>query len=217
MAKVMELITEYLPGILAIFFCLPIHEFAHGYVAYKLGDPTPKYDGRLTLNPFAHLDLWGSICLVFAGFGWAKPVMVNPFNLRDRKGGMALVAIAGPVANLCMMIVFAVLARLVWFLAGISAWFLFIVEIFLSISYINLCLAIFNLIPVPPLDGSKILYYFLPNRIVYKIQQYEQTIQIVFMAILVLGNTGILAFSLGDIIGPIISPVWNGLITLLRF
>ena len=121
MEKFMELVTEYLPPILTLFFCLPIHEFAHGYVAYKLGDPTPRYDGRLTLNPFAHLDLWGSLCLIFAGFGWAKPVMVNPFNLRDRKGGMALVTIAGPIANLCMMVVFAILARLVAFLVGVSA------------------------------------------------------------------------------------------------
>lgn len=217
MERFLELVVDYLPGILALFFCLPVHEFAHGYVAYKLGDPTPKYDGRLTLNPFVHLDLWGSVCLVFAGFGWAKPVMVNPFNLRDRKGGMALVAIAGPIANLVMMLIFALLARIVWMFAGASAWFILIVQILLSIAYINLCLAVFNLLPVPPLDGSKVLYYFLPNRIAYQIQSHEQTIYIVFMAILVLGNTGILAFSIGDILGYIIDPIWYGVVVLFGF
>ncbi len=145
-----------------------IHEFAHGWMAFQLGDSTAKYYGRLTLNPLKHLDFWGSFIVplmifIFSGgqaiFGWAKPVPFNPYNLRDQRYGMAKVAMAGPGANLLVALVFGLSLRFmpleVPALAGL-------VQIFSLIVILNILLAIFNLIPLPPLDGSKILFTFLP-------------------------------------------------------
>ena len=209
----LELLLDYLPRLLVLFACLPVHEFGHAFVADKLGDPTPRRDGRLTLNPFAHLDLFGSLCLLLGGFGWAKPVIVNPFNLRDRKGNMALVALAGPVTNLLMCFLFAGLAKVAaMFLT--ASWGLYVFFILYMIARINLSLAIFNLIPVPPLDGSKILYFFLPNRAAYWMQEHEQIFSIAFLVLLVLGNTAIMPYGIGDLLGLIIDPIWNGIKTL---
>lgn len=217
MEEFMRLVIKYLPRIIALLICLPAREFAHSYVAYRLGDPTPKNYGRLTLNPFAHFDLFGFLCMFVTGFGWGKHDAINPFNFRDRKGGVALVAIAGPIANLCTMVIFAILARLIDMIVGMSVLFVLLREICLGVASVSLGLAIFHLLPIPPLDGSRILYYFLPNRTVYAIQQHEQTISIVVIIILVLGNAGILAFSFGDIIWLIANPVWKGLMLLLGF
>lgn len=144
-----------------LIFSIVIHEFSHAWMANYLGDPTAKYAGRLTLNPLAHLDLFGSLIIPLllyftAGFvfGWAKPVPFNPYNLRDQKYGPALVGFAGPGANISVAVVFGLLFR-----SGIFNAFL---EIFTIIIVLNLILAIFNLIPIPPLDGSKILFAFWP-------------------------------------------------------
>jgi len=145
-----------------------IHEFAHGWMAYQLGDSTAKYSGRLTLNPLKHLDFWGSLIVplmifLFSGgraiFGWAKPVPFNPYNLRDQRWGIAKVAAAGPSANLLVALVFGFSLR---FLPSqfVSAGLIQIVSL---IVFLNLLLAIFNSIPLPPLDGSKILFAFLPH------------------------------------------------------
>lgn len=201
---------ELFSRLLVLVACLPIHEFAHGFMADKLGDPTPRRDGRLTLNPLAHLDLWGSVCLLLCGFGWAKPVIVNPFNLRDRKGGMALVALAGPVSNLLMCILFVGLARLSLLLPIPVV----VGSILIFIGYINLCLAIFNLLPVPPLDGSKILYFFLPNRAAYWIRQREHIIAMVFFVLIIVENIGVLPVGIGGLLTAIITPVWNGICLL---
>ena len=218
MEKLTDLILNYLPSVFVVLICLPIHEFAHAFTADRLGDPTPRRAGRLTLNPLAHLDPFGTIALLLVRFGWAKPVPVNPFNLRDKKGGMAIVAIAGPTANLILCLLFAGITRLVMFIpAGTesAAHALYItVNVLYGISYINLALAVFNLLPIPPLDGSKILYFFLPNRISYKIQQYEFYITIAFLALLLLGNFGILPFGLGDLLFLIIRPIWTGICML---
>lgn len=154
----------YMAPVLLISF--PVHESAHAYSAYRLGDDTAKRAGRLTLNPFKHLDLLGTICLVLFQFGWAKPVPVDPRNFRNPRAGMAATAIAGPFSNLILAFVSILLLHLfgtaaaytmpVW-LATILATFL----MYLAIVNINLCL--FNLIPVPPLDGSNILQFFLPR------------------------------------------------------
>ncbi len=158
--------------IIIFLFSVVIHEVAHGWVAYSQGDPTAKYAGRLTLNPVKHLDPIGSILVpgflilmtvLGAGgiiFGWAKPVPVNPYNFRDQKYGEAKVALAGPFSNIILALTFGLALRFfpaLWGIPGISAIFLFIVQI-------NLILAIFNLMPVPPLDGSHILFTFLGER-----------------------------------------------------
>jgi len=142
------------------------HEYMHGWVAFSLGDPTAKNAGRLTLNPLAHLEWFGSVILplfmVVTGmpfvFGWAKPVPYNPFNLRDKRWGDAKVAAAGPLTNFFIAIVFGLFLRLV---PGLNAVF---ANFVMAIVYINLILGVFNLIPLPPLDGSKILASFFPYR-----------------------------------------------------
>jgi len=145
-----------------------IHEFAHGWMAFRLGDSTAKYHGRLTLNPIKHLDIWGSffvplMLFVFSSgqmvFGWAKPVPYNPYNLRDQKYGSAKVAFAGPAANLLVAVIFGLCLRFVP--ASILAT-TGLGQIFGLIVFLNILLAIFNLVPIPPLDGSKILFTFLP-------------------------------------------------------
>jgi Zn-dependent protease len=141
-----------------------VHEVSHGYMARYLGDKTAEYAGRLTLNPIKHLDLWGSIIipavLVFSQsnflIGWAKPVPFNPYNLRNQKYGEAMVAFAGPLSNILIAIVFSIIIRLGFFPEAS-------LQIILSIILTNLTLAIFNLVPIPPLDGSKILFSILPQ------------------------------------------------------
>lgn len=145
-----------------------LHEIAHGYMALSLGDPTAKNAGRLTLNPIPHIDPIGSIAvpllLVLFGspilFGWAKPVPVNPYNLRDRKYGAAKVSFAGPGANLAIALFFGLLLR--FFSGPIAEILPGVIPLFVGIVYLNLVLAIFNLLPIPPLDGSHILFDFLP-------------------------------------------------------
>ena len=151
-----------------LIFSIVIHEVSHGWVANHLGDPTARYMGRLTLNPIPHIDLMGSIIVPFillisgTGFivGWAKPVPYNPYNLRDKKNGEMLVALAGPASNLLLALVFGIIIRIL-LIQGIgmdSSIILF----FSVIVFLNILLAIFNLVPIPPLDGSKVLFHFLP-------------------------------------------------------
>ncbi len=161
---------EYLFLIIVLIFSVVIHEVSHGMTANYLGDQTAKYAGRLTLNPLKHLDPIGSVLVPVALvlmakltgtgiiFGWAKPVPINPSNFRDQKYGEAKVAFAGPAANLAIAIVFGLCLRFLPLVATFSGLYL----MFAYIVYINILLAVFNLIPVPPLDGSHILFTFLP-------------------------------------------------------
>lgn len=164
-----------------------VHEVSHGYAAFLLGDPTAKNQGRLTLNPIRHLDLFGSILIpaflviTNAGFlfGWAKPVPYNPYNLRNQKWGEAIVAVAGPASNIFIALVFGLLIRF-----GAE----FLSPAFLNISailvLINLMLAVFNLVPIPPLDGSKILFAFLPyhmQRFRMMLEQYGFVVVLIFI------------------------------------
>ncbi len=159
----------------AILWAITIHEFAHGFVAYKLGDPTPKLQGRLTLNPIAHLDLLGFIALLLVKFGWAKPVMINPRNFKKLgpRWGEVAVAIAGPMANFISAFVSALLLKYLPFSAMPPS----VAEpLFLILKYslfINVAFGIFNLLPIPPLDGSKILEAFLPYNLYLKYKQIE--------------------------------------------
>lgn len=202
----------------AILLSLSIHEAAHGYAAYKLGDPTAKNLGRLTLNPLKHINLFGFIAMLFFRVGWANPVPINTRNFKNPRKGMAISSAAGPLSNLCLAIIFTILLRLVlipigsiseglyltygnryWIDESLHQNALFVVlsllavMLYLGIS-LNLNLMFFNLIPLPPLDGSRIAYIFLPTDIYFKIMQYEQYIMIGFIILLA---TNIISLPLG--------------------
>ena len=191
-------IGQKLVYVLVIAFCvllsLSVHEMSHGLAAYALGDETAKSMGRLSVNPLHHLDPFGAICLFLFGFGWAKPVPINPWNFKHNKGGMAFTALAGPLSNFIL----AFIAQIgTVFLGGLSfssdtsvtfniATVAYIICSYLAI--INLGLGLFNLIPIPPLDGSKILNALLPERIYFKIMEYERY---GFIILIILINTPI--------------------------
>ncbi len=187
-------IAELLMTVFCVFFSLSVHEFAHGYAAYKLGDSTAKNMGRLNINPTSHLDPIGAICLFLFGFGWAKPVPINVSNFRrDRmKSGMVVTAIAGPCGNLViaflsLLLIFVLSAFVRVSGEGISGTIYSVIVLLLStLVTMNISLAVFNLIPVPPLDGSKILNAVLPSRIYFKIMEYERY---GFLILLILINT----------------------------
>lgn len=185
-------IIYILSALAVIFLTSPIHEFAHGFIADRLGDPTARYQGRLTLNPFAHIDYMGALGILLVGFGGARPVPVNPYNFRNPKRDMVFVAVAGPLSNVVAAFVCMVLANLV-LVTTRTLVFYYVFSFFYFIAQINVRLAVFNLIPVPPLDGSRILAQFLPNRIYYKLMQYERYIYFILI---------ILVFS-GSLSGPI--------------
>lgn len=167
------------------------HEFAHAYISYKMGDPTPKREGRLTFNPLAHLDPIGALLMLLTGFGWAKPVAIDPRYYKDSKKGMALVALAGPLSNLVMAFVGLLLYTIVFIInaktgaAGMLTSFLG--DFSSSFAITNLCFMIFNLIPIPPLDGSRILGLFLSHRAYFSLMQYERYSILLIMLLSVSG------------------------------
>ena len=176
---------------IVVFLALPVHEFAHGFIANKLGDPTPRYQGRLTLNPLAHLDPIGSLGILLFGIGWAKPVGVNARYFKNPKWGMAITAIAGPLSNIIMafisLIFFHAAFVLYIDLSYSKALYDFLDTLFRYTAVINIYLAVFNLIPIPPFDGSRVLFTFLPSRYYFQIMRYERYIFIVLLVILWLG------------------------------
>lgn len=171
-------LSTIIARVVVLLIAFTIHELAHALTADYLGDPTPRRMGRITLNPLKHLDPFGTILLILAGFGWAKPVMVNPMNMRGNpRTSMAIVAAAGPISNIIMALLAALVFRL-----GLVQFSIFppssglptLSFILSEFIWINLILAFFNLIPVPPLDGSKILFALLPADLVYKLRPLEQ-------------------------------------------
>ena len=172
-----------------IFVMLPVHELAHAFAADKLGDNTPRWHGRLRFHPLAHLDLWGTLMLVLFGFGYAKPVPVNPRNFRNPRRDMALTALAGPLSNLLMAALSLGLFRLITVVSDnaqiVYISFVVLVVVFASV---NLGLAVFNLLPVPPLDGSRIVALFLPDRVMYTLERYSQQITWLMMVLLFIGK-----------------------------
>lgn len=169
---------------------IPVHEAAHAYVSDKLGDPTAKYSGRLTLNPTAHLDLLGSFAMIFAGIGWAKPVPINPRNFKEPKKGMAISALAGPASNLIMATLSLMIAKILSYtmqLVGYGGILGTLFTVFSIMCTINISLAIFNLIPIPPFDGSRIFNYFLPDKFYFKIMEYEQYVFVILLVVIYLG------------------------------
>ena len=202
-----------LPAVLVGF---TVHEFSHAYFATKLGDNTPKIQGRLTLNPLAHLELIGFLMIILAGFGWAKPVEFNPGNFKNPKNDEILVSVAGPLSNFLTAIVIAVLLKiLVTFAIGI--FYLetvgeILYKIFTYLIWINLLLAIFNLFPIPPLDGSHILLCLIPDKFEYHKNLYRRYGSFILIALILFGN-----YSKYNIlpIGYLTQRVYSGLLNAL--
>lgn len=182
--------AQVLSTLFVIFCILPLHEFAHGWVANKLGDPTAKLDGRLTLNPLASIDTTGAVALLLFGFGWAKPVPVDSRYFKKPKRDMALTALAGPVSNLLAALLGAIIYVAVALFAPYNAVTSFFISMLSFYVTVNISLAVFNLIPAPPLDGSRIISAFLSDRAMYTYYRYQN---IFVMALFFLMLTGALS------------------------
>lgn len=172
MSFIIEKIIYVVP---AVLIALSLHEFAHGWASYMLGDPTPKAQGRLSINPFQHLDLIGTLLLFFFGFGWAKPVQVDSRYYENPKSDMVKVALAGPVMNFVVafisLFIIGILEKVGVSMNSLS---IYVINLLNCIAMIDIGLGVFNLIPVPPLDGSKVLFAILPAKSYFSYMRYEQ-------------------------------------------
>ena len=200
-----------IPGVL---IAITFHEFAHGFAAYKLGDNTAKNEGRLTLNPLHHIDPIGGLMLLFAGFGWGKPVHVNPSNYTRKismEKGEAIVSVAGPITNLILALIFAIIYGAIYKFAGATFIMTTVGSVIMlliqSTIIINIGLGIFNLIPLPPLDGSKVIMPLLPYKAKQWFRNNEQIFYIIFVVIWITGIAG-------SIISPAINVVFSGIMKL---
>lgn len=181
-----ERIVDILIHAVILFTAFPVHEFSHAFAAHLMGDDTAKEQGRMTVNPLKHLDLWGTLLMLFAGFGWAKPVPINPNNFKNRKVGMALSSLAGPMSNLIMAYISIILYKvIVYNMTDASGVVMDALSmIFMYGVFLNVCLAVFNLLPIPPLDGSRIFTLIFPEKLYFKIMKYENIIfGVLFVAI----------------------------------
>ncbi len=205
----------YILMIPVLLISLTVHEFSHGYIAYRLGDMTAKNEGRLTLNPIKHLDPIGTIMMFVARIGWAKPVPINPYFFRDRKKGTMLVSVAGPLSNLLMAFIaifiykIFVLSMYGMLIAGNKP-LIYLVDFLILFFSVNLSLAVFNLLPVPPLDGSKILSGVLPSETYFRFMQYERMIGMVFLFVVI-----VFPGVLGSILGFFTEPIANSMIWVI--
>ena len=173
-----------------VFLCLTIHETSHGLAAYCLGDPTAKEEHRLSLNPLRHIDWFGLAMMFFVGFGWAKPVPVDPRYFRKPKEGMAVTALAGPVSNILLAMLLLAVSKVIY-LVNPNSYFAYAVFNFLvDASILSVGLGLFNLIPIPPLDGSKVLAAFLPDSTYWKLMRYERFGMLLLIALSLTGVGG---------------------------
>lgn len=195
LANILGSLTEFLYSIPCILIALTVHEVAHGWMAYKLGDPTAKAMGRLTLNPLKHLDPLGALCMLFFHFGWAKPVPIDSRYFKKPKRDVALTALAGPLSNILMaflgILLYSIL-RAIFVQTGAASFFgatvqQLVLYLLFYFYYLNLSLAVFNFLPVPPLDGSRIFLVFLPQKYYFGIMKYERYIQLALLLCLWLG------------------------------
>ena len=172
-----SIITDAIFSVIPALICITFHELSHGFVAYRLGDPTAKSMGRLTLNPIKHIDIFGFLMMVTVGFGWAKPVPVDMRKFKNPKRGMAITALAGPVSNLILTAVIMVIYGIVAVPLGGSApgsAGATVLTMINRTAYLSIALAVFNMIPIPPLDGSKVLFSLMPDGAYMKLMQYER-------------------------------------------
>ena len=187
-----SVLTGILLSVVPALLCITLHELSHGYVAYRLGDTTAKDAGRLTLNPLRHIDPMGLVMMVVFKFGWAKPVPVNMYRFRDPKRGMALTALAGPAANLLIGIVFLFLYGLLYvplYRSGAEAGEWLLQMLYLT-AYISLAFMVFNILPISPLDGSKVLYSFLSDAAYMTLMRYERYGMILLLVLVASGILG---------------------------
>lgn len=192
-----------------IVLSLSIHEFAHAWAADKLGDPTPRYQGRLTLNPLAHLDPLGTILLIALGFGWGKPVQIDPFNLKHPVRDGALIAAAGPLSNILLALLFAIVFPIFYRFFGTQG---ILVELQSFLIFYNVMIALFNLVPVYPLDGSKIVLALLPKQLALEYDEIMNKYGLFILLALLWRWGGQSPISM--LIAPVISAITKLLFTL---
>ena len=182
-----SVLTNLLLSVVPALICITLHELAHGYVAYRLGDDTAKRAGRLTLNPLRHIDIMGLLMMIVFKFGWAKPVPVTMWKFKNPKKGMAITAAAGPIANLLIALVFLFLYGFLFALLHRPGRSLnWLLEMLYITAYLSIALAIFNIIPIPPLDGSKVLFSCISDRSYTKLMYYERYGMIILLVLVLL-------------------------------
>lgn len=209
----MSAILSFVIIAVALIIALSVHEYAHARVADELGDPTPRLNGRLTLNPLAHFDPLGTLALIFFRFGWGKPVPIDPYNLRNPKRDQALISVAGPASNFVVAVLFALIYRVLPGLVSGITLQLFLAQLIQTIVVLNLGLGLFNLLPVGPLDGLKILLGILPTEIGVEIEDSMQKYGlIILLLILFLPIPGTGSSFVGLILGPALMTISNFLL-----
>lgn len=181
------IISRLLPALIVIFVCIPFRDYVCANIAVKLGDNTPRYNGRLTINPFAHLDPFGALCMVLFGIGFGKGMLYNPYNFKKRRG-ILYIALAGPLSLIIFGFVFYIAAILFGQYLSYSyiqnETLYYVCDIIFLIAQLNVRLAVFHLLPIPPLDGGTILLYFLPNRIKEFVYRYERLLPLILMLLI---------------------------------